>query len=130
MQARPRGPLTTEAILLQLVAERIFHTSHLAMTPNMKLQHYGLYCAITQITRDLNEPTTSNIAKFSGIHTVLVTKMANNLAKLGLVDREIVRATHGKGHQYLYRPIADVRKIHSLAGIDTPFDKPLESSKE
>jgi hypothetical protein len=99
------------------IANRIIHGLPIDMTGNMKAQHLGIYLAILVLNELNQEATTTALSTYTGMATTHTAKIANNLAKLGVVQRTRAHATHGRGHQNLYAPDVDLRQF----SLPSPF---------
>jgi predicted transcriptional regulator len=96
------------------------------MSGNMKVQHLGIYFVILHLHDHGEKPTASNIAKFTRVASTQITKIANRLLSLGLVQRTALHASHGRGRQYMYYPIIGLDHLAALTAIfdDAPTKSP------
>src|SRR5215469_3255793 len=97
--------------MLLLSGYRLMHGLPPEMTGTMKAQHLGVLFAIILLDKSGTEPTTKNISNFLTMVGSNVSRIANRLAALGVVSRQQMRASHGKGHQYCYRPVLTAEQV-------------------
>lgn len=80
-------------------------------TGHMRAQHLGIYAAILALHGTGQPPSTSDIAKMLGMAATHVTRITRVLVEAGLVTREIVNASHGRGHLNVYHPVYKLSEI-------------------
>jgi predicted transcriptional regulator len=78
------------------------------MPRDLKLAHYGVLLVIMALTEARIEATANAIASIALMRANSVTRALNDLFQLGLVRRDQIVASHGKGHQYRYFALTGV----------------------
>jgi len=80
--------------------------------PNdMKGNHYATLFAIIALVEAGKDATAKEIADITLMHADSAARIANHLFELGVVERDRIVASHGKGHQYRYRSLIGVKGL-------------------
>lgn len=90
----------------------------------MSATEQGVLFAILELTKNGLVPTVEMIGATAQLHCSTASKIANQLADRGIVLREQLVASHGRGYRYCYRPRLMIGEILPFCG---PVDvKPAE----
>ena len=77
-------------------------------TKDMHTGHYAALFIIIVLNEVGREATAKAIAGITLMHPDSATRAANELVELGLVRRDEIVASHGKGRRYSYFPLIGV----------------------
>ena len=118
MQARK----TLLGSLLHAAWERMKETLPEDMTGNMKTQYLGIYSAIIILHESGETPTATSLSEFTGTSYPTISKITRELVRMGIVGRHQILASHGKGIQYSFEPLYELRNLRREPEI--PVDAP------
>jgi len=88
-----------------------------ASTGSLRAQHLGIYLAIIALSEAGEDATTRHISSLLGHQRSHVNRIASNLVEAKVVGRDRVLAAHGRGHQYVYFPVADFDAIRAMQNL-------------
>jgi hypothetical protein len=84
------------------------------MAPNKALECFVLYWLIVDGTKEGATVTTAKLGQQTGIGPTRIIALAERLETLGLITRERITASHGKGRAWAYHPVLP-RDLASIA---------------
>ena len=125
-----QDPLYLLRGLLPTVVDRILKGVDGTTSGNVKFQTIGIYYVIFALFDSDREATVSRLAKMGNVTKTHAAKLANSLVKLGLIERSPIHSSHGKGRQYLYRPVHDADKLLKLFGTLSTTTVPFSQDKD
>jgi purine nucleoside phosphorylase len=76
-----------------------------------RVQHLGVLLCIIALDAAGEPVTAQAVCDFTSMHASHVTKIVNKLMEFGVLDREKILASHGRGHRYRYYPVMNFRHL-------------------
>jgi hypothetical protein len=94
--------------LTAAIFQRILASIQPPMAPNKALECFALYWLIVDGTNAGTNVTTAILGQQTRIGPTRIIALAERLEKLGLITRERITASHGKGRAWAYHPVLPV----------------------
>jgi len=109
--------MSSQDVHLHYAFERIRHGFPSTTRPKIRMHHFGVYVLIRMLKNSDQPTTTTNLADVTGLYRYHVINICSNLSDLGLVVRTIMRAGHGRGRQFSYHPVDDLKQLSRLVRL-------------
>jgi hypothetical protein len=100
MTSAERIPSLTNAIF-----QRILASIQPPTAPNKALECFALYWLIVDETKAGATITTAILGQQTHLRSTQIIGLAERLETLGLITRERITASHGKGRAWAYHPV-------------------------
>jgi hypothetical protein len=100
MTSPDHSPSLTSAIF-----QRILASIQPPTAPNKALECFALYWLIINGTKAGTTVTTAKLGQQTNITPTRLIALAERLENLGLITRERITASHGKGRAWAYHPV-------------------------
>jgi len=119
--------LSGDQPVLAAAVDRIVSALPSEMSGAGRVQYLGVLLCIIVLDAAGERATPQAVERLTDMHASHILKVANKLVDLGLLEREKIVASHGKGHQNHYRPIMNLSQIVRDA---SPVDRNRDISKK
>jgi len=102
--------------LTSAIFQRILAGVQPPEAPNKALEMFALYWLIIDGTEAGSPITTAKLVQQTHVRTTGLIDMAERLEKLGLITRQRITASHGKGRAWAYHPVLPTELTSIVVG--------------